>query len=137
VSAIVCTGVLGGVDRESLASVVEFLKQLNARIEGNTLVEPVDCGGFLLMALPTGVFSELASALGSDPTCTWGVGDKCIALVDDGLVKALGLTHEPVELACEDSCSARVLAPEWRLIGGVRVARIGDYYILCYNNNCI
>ena len=135
-SAIVCTGVLGGVDRESLASVVEFLKQLNARIEGNTLVEPVDCGGFLLMALPTGVFSELASALGSDPTCTWGVGDECIALVDDGLVKALGLAHEPVELACEDSCSARVLAPEWRLIGGVRVARIGDYYILCYNNNC-
>jgi len=118
VSAIVCTGVLGGVDRESLASVVEFLKQLNARIEGNTLVEPVDCGGFLLMALPTGVFSELASALGSDPTCTWGVGDKCIALVDDGLVKALGLTHEPDRvgmrgLVLRQGFSPRVEAHWW------------------------
>jgi hypothetical protein len=101
-------------------------------------MEPIDCGGFLLMALPQQTFTSLASAIHADPLCTWQVNDKCLALVDEGLVKAFNLTHEPVELSCQNPpCSARILAPEWRLFDSLKLAKVGDYYAICYNNKCV
>jgi len=136
-NSLVCASVLNNVDSGTINNAIEHLKRLGAKIEGNTLQEPINCGGLVLMAIPQQHFTELASALGVDIICTWSVGDKCIALIDEGLVKALGLVHEPVELTCPKlPCTVRVLAPEWRLIGDAKLAKVGDYYLLCYKNNC-
>ncbi len=135
---LVCTGVLSNVDSEVISDVIEYLKSLNAKIEGGKLLEPVNCGGLLLIALPQQTFADLASALRTDTVCTWQVGDKCLALVDEGVAKAFNLTHEPVELTCQNPpCSVRILAPEWRLYDSLRLAKVGDYYVVCYNNNCV
>jgi hypothetical protein len=125
------------VDNESINDAIDYLKSLNAKIEGGKLIEPVNCSGLLLIALPQQVFSELASVLTKDATCTWQVGDKCLALVDAGVVGAFNLAHEPVELTCQNPpCTVRVLTPEWFLYDSLKLAKVGDYYVICYNNNC-
>jgi hypothetical protein len=129
--------VLSNVDNEGVSDAIEYLRGIGAKIEDGKLLEPVNCGGLLLIALPQQVFSELASVLTKDATCTWQVGDKCLGLVDAGVVEAFNLTHEPVELTCKaPPCTARVLTPEWRLFDSLRLARVGDYYVVCYNNKC-
>jgi hypothetical protein len=125
------------VDNESINDAIDYLKSLNAKIEGSKLLEPVNCGGLLLIALPQQVFSELASVLTKDATCTWQVGDKCLGLVDAGVVGAFNLRHEPVELTCQNPpCTVRILTPEWFLYDSLKLAKVGDYYVICYNNNC-
>jgi len=133
-----CSSVLSSVDNEGINDVIDYLKSLNAKIEGGKLVEPVSCDGFVLLALPQQTFAGLASALRTDTVCTWQVGDKCLALVDEGVVKAFNLTHEPVELSCQNPpCSARILTPEWRLFDSLKLAKVGDYYVICYGGNCV
>jgi hypothetical protein len=98
----------------------------------------VNCGGLLLIALPQQVFSELASVLTKDPACTWQIGDKCLGLVDAGVVGAFNLHHEPVELTCQNPpCTVRILTPEWFLYDSLKLARVGDYIVFCYNNSCV
>jgi len=138
VGTLMCSSVLSNVDSESINDAIEYLKSLNAKIDGGKLVEPVACNGFVLLALPQQTFTNLAQALRTDTTCMWQVNDKCLALVDEGVVKAFNLTHEPVELTCQNPpCSARILTPEWRLYDSLRLAKVGDYYVICYNNKCV
>jgi len=135
---LVCSSVLSSVDNESINDVIDYLKSLNAKIEDGKLLEPVNCGGLLLIALPQQVFSELASVLTKDATCTWQIGDKCLALVDAGVVEAFNLHHEPVELTCQNPpCTVRVLTPEWFLYDSLRLAKVGDFIVFCYNNKCV
>ena len=135
---LVCSSVLSSVDNESINDAIDYLKSLNVKIEDGKLIEPVNCGGLLLIALPQQVFSELASVLTKDPACTWQVGDKCLGLVDAGVVEAFNLHHEPVELTCQNPpCSARILTPEWRLFDSLKLAKVGDYIVFCYNNKCV
>jgi len=136
-SSPICTKLFDKVDNETLSEVIEYLKDNGVKIEDGKLIEPVNCGGLLLIALPQRTFSELADALTKDPLCTWQVGDKCLGLVDAGVVEAFNLRHEPVELTCQNPpCSARILTPEWRLFDSLRLAKVGDYYVICYNNKC-
>ena len=132
-NSLIYASVLNNADGGTINNAIEHLKRLGAKIEGNTLLVPINCGGLVLMAIPQQHFTELADALGVDIICTWSVGGKCIALINEGLVKALGLVHEPVELTCPKlPCTIRILAPEWSLIGDAKLAKVGDYYSLCY-----
>jgi len=135
---LVCSGVLSNVDSESINDAIDYLKSLNAKIEDGKLLEPVDCGGLLLIALPQQVFSEFADVLTKDPACTWQVNDKCLALVDAGVVEAFNLAHEPVELTCQNPpCTVRILAPEWFLYDSLKLAKVGDYIVVCYGGSCV
>jgi len=135
---LMCSSVLSSVDNELINDVIDYLKSLNAKIEDGKLLEPVDCGGLLLIALPQQSFVDLTQALRADTICTWQIGDKCLALVDAGVVEAFNLAHEPVELTCQNPpCTVRVLAPEWFLYDSLRLAKVGDYYVVCYNGRCV
>jgi len=137
-SPIVCSSVLSSVDNEVISDVIDYLRDNGVKIEGGKLIEPANCGGLLLIALPQRTFSELASVLTKDATCTWQIGDKCLGLVDKGVVEAFNLTHEPVELTCQNPpCTARVLTPEWYLYDSLKLAKVGDYYVICYNGACV
>jgi hypothetical protein len=126
------------VDNEVISDVIDYLRDIGVKIEDGKLIEPANCGGLLLIALPQQVFSELADVLTKDATCTWQVGDKCLALVDAGVVGAFNLAHEPVELTCQNPpCTARVLTPEWYLYDSLKLAKVGDYYAICYNGKCV
>jgi hypothetical protein len=134
----ICTRLFNNVSNEELSETIKYLRDIGMKIEDNKLMEPIDCGGFLLMALPREVFSELAGVLTKDPLCTWQINDKCLALIDKGVVEAFDLRHEPVELTCKvPPCTVRVLIPEWRLYDSLRLAKVGDYYVICYNNKCV
>jgi len=137
-SSPICTKLFDKVDNETLSEVIEYLKDNGVKIEDGKLIEPVNCGELLLIALPQQVFSELADVLTKDATCTWQVNDKCLGLVDAGVVEAFNLHHEPVELTCQNPpCSARILTPEWKVYDTLRLAKVGDYYAICYNGSCV
>ena len=137
-NSLVCASVLNNVDGGTINNAIEHLKRLGAKIEDDTLQEPINCGGLVLMAIPQQYFTELAFALNTDPTCTWQVNDKCLAFIDEGVVNAFDLAHEPVELVCKNPpCTARVLVPEWRLFDSLRLAKVGDYYVICYRDRCV
>jgi hypothetical protein len=134
----ICTKLFDKVDNETLSEVIEYLKDNGVKIEDGKLIEPVNCGELLLIALPQQVFSELANVLTKDATCTWQVNDKCLGLVDAGVVEAFNLHHEPVELTCQNPpCSARILTPEWFLYDSLKLTKVGDYYVICYNGACV
>jgi hypothetical protein len=137
-SGPICTKLFDKVDNETLSEVIEYLKDNGVKIEDGKLIEPINCGELVLIALPQQVFSELADVLTKDATCTWQVNDKCLGLVDAGVVEAFNLHHEPVELTCQNPpCTARVLTPEWRLFDSLKLAKVGDYYVICYGGNCV
>ena len=137
-SGPICTKLFDKVDNETLSEVIEYLKDNGVKIEDGKLIEPIDCGGLLLIALPQEVFSELADVLTKDAACTWQVNDKCLGLVDKGVVEAFNLHHEPVELTCKaPPCTARILTPEWRLFDSLKLTKVGDYYVICYNGGCV